>query len=534
MLLHLRARNLGLIRDASIEPGPGLTVITGETGAGKTLLLGAVRLLAGETSDSSSVGGFDDACQADALFDLDGEVGVTRVVPKNGRSRAYLDGKLVAASALTEKLAPSLQVVGQHDQLELRRPRFVLDLVDSNLDPGGQAHLVAYATAWDSLQKALEEQKLLGGSRLELARELDLAEYQLAEINNAGFDHGDDIELDTQSQRLKNATEIREYTSRALDAAEAMEEVAGEMISHLRKVGQLDPGVAPLVENTEGIGYALSELKRDLGAETESLVDDPDALASIESRLTLLGDLKMRYGRTLEEVLDFRDATAARVSELRQLLERSETIDSDVDAARESLARVANDLSKARQSTAKRLAKATEEHLRDLALGTASVEFEFESQQPGPRGADRAMVLFASHDSLEPGDLARVASGGELSRLVLAISLATGPGRGATVVFDEIDSGVGGATALAMARKLAELGRSHQVLCVTHLPQVAAFAATHFVVTREGGAATVERRTGEARLTELSRMIAGLPDSERGQQAAAELLELASSWAGSN
>ncbi len=529
MLVHLRAQNLGLIRDAYVDPGPGLTVITGETGAGKTLLLGALRLLMGDSSDSAMVGAMAENAQADGLFTGVSEMGVTRVVPRDGRSRSYIDGKVVSAKVLQKTLDKLVQVVGQHDQLELRKPRFVLDLLDSNLDDSGKKALHAYSETWATLQRALEEQQLLGGSQLELTRELDLVRYQTREISEAGFSQGDDDVLETQNLRLRNASEIRENLRGAIGALEVAESSVGDLISHLRKVTDLDRASAPVTEAAEGVGYAITEISRDLASNVESLVDDPGALADIESRLNLLGDLKMKYGRTLDEILSFWEKTSAREEELVRLLERGLSIDAEVRTSRKLLDDAGRKLAGARRFTADRLAKAIASHLNELAMDTASVVFDFSEIEPGPRGADRIQILFSSHASLVPGDLSKVASGGELSRLVLAVNLSSRGGGARTLVFDEVDAGVGGATALAMARKLASLAETQQVVCVTHLPQVAAFADSHFVVTRTGADAAVARADGEERLAELSRMIAGLPESDRGQQAAAELLELAAS-----
>lgn len=528
MLIHLRAQNLGLIRDAAIEPGPGLTVITGETGAGKTLLLGALRLLLGEQADQGIVGPFSDMTQADGLFEGESELGVSRIVPSSGRSRSYLDGKLASVDSLGAILGDMVQIVGQHDQLELKKPAHALRLIDSNLDRQGLDARSEYGGAWNKLQVLKEEQARLGGSGIELVRELDLVRYQSKEIAAAGFSEGDDDELDRQSLRLRNATEIREHLRQAIAVGDQLDELSGELVSHLRKMAELDTGSAELSGTSESIGFAISELNRDLAANVDSLVDDPDTFAGIEQRLNLLGDLKMKYGRTLEEVLGFGRSSASREAELVKLLDRSGTIDDEIAKAEAIVESMGSRLSDQRKTTARRIESDVAVHLSDLALGDATLELAFERIQTGANGVDRVKILFASQSNLQPGELTKVASGGELSRLVLALSLATNRTDGSTLVFDEVDAGVGGATALAMARKLADLARARQVLCVTHLPQVAAFAESHFVISRDDNEAVLAMCEGEDRLQELSRMIAGLPESDRGQQAAAELLELAS------
>lgn len=526
MLVHVRARNMGVIRDAAIDPDEGLTVITGETGAGKTLLLGALRLLLGETPDPTVVGPFGDAAQADGVLIDGAELGVSRVVPSSGRSRAYLDGTVASARALAERAGVFVEIVGQHDKLELRKKRRALSLLDANLDDAGKSDLDAYVVAWSDLRSRLDEAKALGGSDGELARELDLVRHQHMEISGAGFQAGDDHDLEMKETRLRNAHEIREHLGAAIEAAETVDRAAGELVSRLRRIGVLDPGAARLVEGAETVAITSSEMSRDLRDAIDDLVDDPEALAQIEQRLTLLGELKRKYGKTVDEVLAFGARARDREGELEALIARAGSIEADVEKARAEVTIRASRLRDARRRTAKRIEKTIVAHLSELGLETAAVTFQFGDVEPGRAGADRVEIHFASHGGLKAGPLTRVASGGELSRLILAISLATSSADAETLVFDEVDAGVGGATALAMGRKLADLAGGRQVLCVTHLPQVAAFADAHYVIARSGNEATVRKVEGSDRLEELSRMIAGLPESDRGRQAATELLEL--------
>lgn len=526
MLLHVRARNLGVIRDAAIDPDEGLTVITGETGAGKTLLLGGLRLLLGEPADSAIVGPFGDAAQADGILVDGDELGISRVVPSSGRSRSYLDGVVASAAALAQRAGAFVEIVGQHDKLELTRRRRVLSLLDANMDGAGQLERDGYASAWVELRRLVDEAGELGGSDAELARELDLVRHQHREIDSAGFRPGDDLDLEHQESRLRNAHEIREHLGAAVQAADAMDQASGELVSRLRRIGALDPGASQLVEDAESVAIMSSELGRDLRDAVDDLVDDPEALARIDERLTLLGELKRKYGKTVEEILAFADRARERERELASLTARAASIDAELEGARAVVGNAAGGLRRARQRTAKRIEKTIVAHLSELGLETATVSFHFEEVEPGRTGGDRVEIHFASHAGLTPGPLTAVASGGELSRLILAISLATSAADAETLVFDEVDAGVGGATALAMGRKLADLAQGRQVLCVTHLPQVAAFADSHFVISRSGNEASIRKVEGPERLEELSRMIAGLPESDRGQQAAIELLEL--------
>lgn len=526
MLQHLRVANLGVVQDASVDPSPGFTVVTGETGAGKTLLLGGLRLVLGGTADSTAVGPYGDEARTDGLFRTgQAEIGASRTIPRNGRSRAYLEGAIVSAAALQEQLGQLVEIVGQHDQLQLTRPSHVLEMVDGALDSDGRKTRESYQAAWEKLQIARDRQRQLGGDRIALARELDLARYQANEIETARLTSGLDDVLEASVSRLRNVEEIREHLAELMRLAETMSEASGEMVARLRKASGLDPSLAGLSAQAEGLAAAVAEVASEARVATDHLDVDPGSLVEMEDRLTAIGELKQKYGRTIDEVLDYGETTAERVAEIESLLDDADRIDTlIVDSVGEVEARGAA-LRDARATAGRKIAEHAESHLGDLGLDSAQVVVSVIPTEPGSSGSDRVELLFASDSRLEPGPVGSVASGGELSRLVLALRLATGSQTSATSVFDEIDTGIGGATALAMGAKLAELARSRQVLCVTHLPQVAARADTHYLVERDGaGVASVRLVEGEDRLAEISRMMAGQPESVAGKKAAEELL----------
>jgi DNA repair protein RecN (Recombination protein N) len=526
---HLRVVNLGVLENAAIDPSPGFTVITGETGAGKTLLLGGLRLILGGKADSGAVGPFGDQAQVDGLFDLGEEqVGASRVVPRDGRSRAHLEGTIVSAAALERRLGVLVDIIGQHDQLSLTRPSQLLELIDGALDTNGRSTRKAYRVAWGDLQDALQRQEQLGGDQIALARELDLSHYQAKEIAQARLEPGLDEELEVDVSRLRNVEEIREHLAETVRLTESMAEMAGELVSRLRKATGLDPALGDLASEADGLAAAVSELSRDSRSSAEQLEADPVSLGQLEERLTAIGELKRKYGRTLDDVIAFGVQAARRADEVQSLLDDGDKIDARIARARAEVRTRAEALHQSRTKTAAIVSQQMHVHLSDLGLASAHISVDVVETEPGPSGGDRVVLRFASDSRLEPGDVSSVASGGELSRLVLALRLTTRGEGTATLVFDEVDTGVGGKTALAMGAKLAELAKSNQVLCVTHLPQVAAYAGTHYVVERpSAGAACVRLLSGDDRVEEIARMLAGLPESEAGRTAAAELLESA-------
>lgn len=530
MLGHLRVANLGVIEDASIDPSPGFTVITGETGAGKTLLLGGLRLLLGGKTDEVGVGPYAAAATIDGLFFVGTEeLGATRVIPREGRSRAHLEGSIVSAATLAERLGSLVEIVGQHDQLSLTRSSHLLDLIDAAM--GGEAALLraAYDVAWGELQKLVGRQEAIGGDQLELARELDLARYQAEEIAAARLTPGLDEEMEGAVSRLRNVEEISEHLTETGLLAEELNEAGGEIVARLRKAAGLDPALASLAAEAEAMTEVIAGVGRQARESLEQMESDPAALEELEQRLTALGELRRKYGRTLDDVILFGEKVKARAAELEGLIADAERIDMMVADARRLLSEQAGRLSQARRQACQDAAAEMIGHLDDLGLGDAVVDLAVIGVEPGPSGGDRIELRFASDSRLEPGPVATVASGGELSRLVLALRLATRGDAAATIVFDEVDTGIGGRTALAMGRKIARLAESAQVLCVTHLPQVASQADTHYLVERgSDGTATVRRVTGPDRVTEITRMLAGLPDSEAGKSAAEELLADAS------
>jgi len=529
MLDELTVANLGLIAEARIEPGPGLIALTGETGAGKTLLLGALRLLRGDTARTDRIGPNADEARVDGRFLVGGEeVTVARRVTRS-RSRAYLDGAMSPVGALTARLGSIVEIVGQHEHLTLGRDRAVRSIVDASLDAEGAGALADYRRAWEAHGALLADREAIGGDRRTLERELDLARHQAREIEAAGFRPGADGRLGAMLLRLRHAEDIAAarasaHTSLGEDGAA---ESLGNAVDAVREAAVHDADLEALAQRLEAAAQEVTESAGDIRRTAEALDHDPASLEAAEQRMAVLGDLRRKYGETLDEVLEYGSEAESRAGTLESLLDRSDSLASEIEAAEGKIRAVGQTLSEARRRAAEHLSGAATGHLSELGFQDPIVKITVESGDPGPSGADRVGLVFASDAALEPAPVGRIASGGELSRLVLAIHLAAGVADVPVVAFDEIDAGIGGATALAMGRKLAALSKGRQVFVVTHLPQVAAFADRHYVIERDGATASVRPVEGDARIAELTRMLGGLPESEQGRGHAAELVALA-------
>jgi len=531
MLEELHVANLGLLEDARIEPGSGLVVVTGETGAGKTMLLGALQLLGGGAARRDRVGPTGDELLVEGRFLVaDGERVAARRVTREGRSKAYEDGSMVTAARLGEVFGPLMEIVAQHDALTLARPAGVLDLVDGALTERGRERLNEYNIAWAELSRLRSEQAELGSDRRGLERDLMAVRQQAEEIGSARLAIGEEAELEVKLDRLRNAESLTEglnasYTA-LVDDGGAIDRV-GNVIAELRRLVAMDPSLEDLHARAVAASDTLSELSADLAGIAAGLEHDSESLEAAERRIGLINGLLRKYGETVADVVVFGEAAEARAAAIQRRLTSAENLDEDIAKATKIVDEAARHLGKSRGDVARKLASAATLHLMDLGMDDPLIRLDIEEVEPGPRGGDRAVLLFASERSLAPGPVARIASGGELSRLVLSLRLAAGAGDVPIVAFDEIDAGVGGTTALAMGEKLARLARGRQVLCVSHLPQIAAFADTHIVVSRVGSTAVANKVSGSDRSREIARMLSGLGDTSSGIDHADDLLRAA-------
>ena len=546
MLVELHVRDLGVIADLHLLLEEGMTALTGETGAGKTLLVEAIELLMGGRADAVLVRPGAEEARVEGRFVAgESETVLARAVPRTGRSRAYIDGRLATATELTEVGRALVDLHGQHAHQSLLSPRTQRAALDrfAGVDP---APLQAARERVREIDEALTA---LGGDARARARELDLLRFQLGELDAAGLDDpNEDLALEAEEDTLADAAAHREAAEAAYDAlageggaidavGQAMEAIAGR-----RPFAAIEGGLRALQAE-------LAEGASDLRQAGDAIVEEPERLDEVRARRRLLRDLCRKYGEELSEVMAFENEARARLAELESHSVRVEALEGERRVAVEAVEKAAARVAGARRKAAPKLAAQIQEHLRTLAMAGARLDVTVEG--PGP--ADDVEFLLAANRGAPPLPLAKVASGGELARAMLAARLVLtgaggdgaplrrggrgwGPARGdntapGTLVFDEVDAGVGGEAALAVGRALADLAAEHQVLVVTHLPQVAAFADHQVAVAKDDRngttVASARRVAGTDRVVELSRMLSGQPSSDTARDHAEELLATA-------
>ena len=548
-LVELRVRNLGVIDDITVALGPGMTALTGETGAGKTLLVEALSLLLGARADPSVVRAGTDEALVEGRFvvpaghrplgsaaspDPDGdppwgseptegsEVILARSVPRTGRSRAWVGGRMATIGTLAEAAGALIELHGQNEHQALVRP----DAQRRALDVSGQIDLTAFAAARLQLRRLLDESETLGGDARERARQVDLLRYQIGEIEGSGVeDAGEDARLEAEENRLSEAAAHRRAAAGALAAVSGAEGTSA--LDRLAEAAGSLHDRLPLTGMEARVRSAMAELS-DLASELRSVVetweDDPERLEELRQRRQLLHQLRRKYGDSLDDVLAFADDARLRLAAAEEEEQRAQALDLEIESARSAVARRGEEVAEARRDAAPPLAQRIESTLHQLAMPSARFDIAVDGDGP----ADQVGFLLGANPGEPLMPLASSASGGELARTMLAIRLAVSDAPG-VMVFDEVDAGVGGEAALAVGSALARLAHHGQVLVVTHLAQVAAQADHQIEVRKaEDSGRTRSEVTildGEGRVVELSRMLSGHPDSASARRHARELLD---------
>jgi DNA repair protein RecN (Recombination protein N) len=560
MLSSLTIRDFAIIDRVTLELGPGLTVITGETGAGKSILISALNLVLGGRATTDVIRAGAEAATVEAVFDpgeapeltarladagvaLDGPLIVRRVLARNGRHRVYLNDTAVTLGTLAQVAGGLVDISGQHEHYSLLRTEFHLDLLDRMAGLGGLRAEVAAAyevqAEVEAALTALLEAQRQKGERLEVLR-FQRQELAAAELKDALEDDA----LENERKLLRNAEKLRTTSKHAEAALYADDGAAVERLGRaarsIRELAEVDPTLAPVAQDLDTAAALAEEAARTLGAYARRVHADPERLESVEARLALLSKLRRKYGATLAEVIARRDALEAELSTLENADEAIVQLEKARERAATATAKVARKLTKARREAGEKLSGAIQGELADLGMGRAVIQVRVEPLGRGAgleaddlhvtaRGADKVEILLSANPGEPPQSLAKIASGGELSRFMLAVKrvIADRDSVG-TYIFDEVDTGVGGPTAEAIGRKLRSVSAQRQALCITHLPQIAAMGDAHLRVEKriEGDRtfSQVVTLEDDARTEELARMVGGATVTETTRALARELL----------
>ncbi len=521
MLHELHIESMGVIDNLDLVLGPGLSAFTGETGAGKTMLVEAINLLVGGRVDSAVVRGGTDETRVEGRFVVaDDEYIVARVVPADGRSRAYINGRLATAANLAELGIRTVDLHGQHAHQSLlttAAQRQALDrFCSTDLEPLRRAR--ARLTELDASLAAL------GGDQRTRAREVDLLRFQVGELDAAGVvDADEDQRLAAEEDLLADAAAHRHAGATAVDALLGDEHTAADGIGAAIQALHGRAPFAELDSRLQALAAELADVGRGLRALTEGLEEDPRRLEAIRLRRQLLHDLRRKYGDTLDDVIVFHAEAVGRLTELEGYEQRVELLETRRVVAAAAERAAAREVAATRRSGAARLAHDVGEVIRGLAMPHAELAIAVSDEPPG----DDVTFLIAANPGLPLMPLSRVASGGELARTMLGLRLVLTEAP-ETLVFDEVDAGIGGTAATAVGEALARLGQRHQVLVVTHLAQVAALADTQVVVTKtvHDGTTTATATVVDwgQRVDEIARMLSGDRGGDSARRHAAELL----------
>lgn len=552
MLVELAVENLAVVERLRLRLHPGFNALTGETGSGKSLVVGALSLLFGGRASADMIRTGEERALVSGIFEIpgdarlrelleqagisaeDGELLLEREITAAGKSRAWAGSRPVAAGFLRD-IAPFLgDIHGQHDQQKLFSPEAQREMLDDAA--GAQELLAQVREAWQGWRSALRELAELDRAEQERLRLSDLWSMQRNEIASAALKPGEDAQLENERRVLRNVARLNDAVAAAYGFLEESESSAGaavaQALKRLEEAARIDATLEPVVETLRPAQIAIQEASHELRHYLGNLEADPRRLEEVEARLALIERLKRKYGTAIEEILAFLEDVSARLAALETAGERRAALEESIARLEARYRELSRELREVRARAARKLSRKVQEELAGLAMPGAVFRILVEPCEPGEAGMDAVQFLFSANAGEEPRPLERVASGGELSRVALAIKTCMAPARESaarTLVFDEVDAGVGGAAGEMIGRRLRELARRHQVLCVTHLPQIAAFAEHHYVVSKSeaGGrtAAGVELLGNKERVREIARMMSGQKLTQEALRHAEKLIE---------
>jgi len=557
MLTELNIRNFAIIDELNVSFTGGLNMLSGETGAGKSIIIGAVSLLLGDRASSDLVRSAADSAVVEALFDVSGnkevrkkleeagmnegdELLLKRVVSREGRNKIYINGSSATLGMLASLGELLVNICGQREHQVLLDVDNHIDILDTfGALTSLRAEFYDLYADWQGLKKKLGELETRNNEKLQ--RE-ELLRFQLDEIEKSDVKIGEDTALQDEKRILGNAQKLDEYATRAHDALYAAEgsllERLGGVVDDIKEIRKIDAGLKVSAEDLESVFFNLEEISFVLRDYVKGITFDPARLEAIDDRLEYLGKLKRKYGATIEGILQRKEEVAEELEGIAYLGEEIARLSDEIGRREEILLEKAGDLSARRREAAATLKETIEDEIHSMRMADTVFEVRFASptregdiSSLNPKGMDEVEFYLSTNIGEDLLPLNRIASGGELSRIVLAVKkVLAGTGAVGTVVFDEVDSGIGGAAAEVVGKKLKDVSRHHQVICITHLPQIACFGDTHFLVSKkvqgERTNAGMDLLSEEERLDEITRMLSGVEMTEKTRQHASEMLKI--------
>jgi len=541
-MASLRIRNLALVEDLLWEPPGGFVAVTGETGAGKSIILGAVKLLLGERADRSLVRSGAESCAVEGLFQIpekspvhgilesggaepceDGALIIKRSVFAEGGGKQFVNGSPCTLALLRDLGVALVDLHGPHDHQSLFSRDQQMRVLDSFSDSVKlRADFSEKRRHWIDLEN---EQRRLVENAEALARELDLLTHQTAEIDSANLQAGEETNLITRQRTASNSHRLgevcAELTGILSDSEDSITSKWGDVGRLARELHRLDPSAEAIAQASNGIFESLKDLSREIDHYSNRVESDPRALAEIEARLDTIQNLKRKYGSSVEAVLEFGREASEKLASLKNREERGSRLDTEIEATGKAVEAIGKKLSQARRKAAPKLESLVRRHLADLGFARAGFKIAFEDlPDPSPEGYEHLEFLFAPNPGEPERPLRAIASSGEISRVMLALKSSLAAQDSVPIlIFDEIDANVGGVIGAKVGCKMKELAASHQVFCITHLPQVAASAESQFIVAKESGDSRTRTllngTTATGRIEEIARMLGGPADTAK-------------------
>lgn len=539
MITHLSISDFAIIENTEVDFEPGLNIVTGETGSGKSIVITAISLALGSRADSSYVRHGKDTARIELLGELDGEeIAISREINSAGRNVCRVNGRLTTLSELSETAAKLADIHGQYDNQSLLDPENHIDILDHYAHSSIKDIISDYQSFFSEYTEIKSRLSRLRSNEKENLRKLDFYRYELKEIEDAAPVSGEDKELEDTLSVLQNSEKIFAKASKAhelISGDNGAFSALGSAISYIEELGVFSGELNTLSSEASDIYYRLEDISSSLRDICDRMTFSPEELDSVIERASLISSLKKKYGNTIEEILLYRDKISSEISSIETFDEETAALEAKLDTTYKALIAKANELTAARREAAYTLSLEIIKELKELNFNDASFELDFkEAPVPLPNGMDIVEMMISSNRGEPLKPLAKTASGGEISRIMLAVkAITSGYDKIPTLIFDEIDQGISGKTAAVVGKKLKKISGAHQVICITHLPQIAAAADVNYRIFKESDETStythIARLRGDERIDEIARLLGGEEITETARQNAFELMRIKNS-----